>query len=78
MTSIKEIQEHRIIGNAYHDQSLMDVIDVFVLDDGNSMSDKIKALEKLDAVMGIPSKVTKSDVEEYIAQADWNYESKRL
>jgi len=58
-----------IKGNAYHDGKLMQRIHDFVANEKNPMSLRIKAIEKLDKVMGQPAeKVTAKDVEEYLAQ----------
>ncbi len=50
----------------------MEICADFVLDDKNSMSDRIKALEKLDKVMGeesdnhIPTTMTEDDVKVFV------------
>ena len=53
---------------------LMQMINAFVIEAKNSMSDKIKAISKLEnEVMGMSQKVTKRDVETYIEQTVNNW-----
>jgi len=65
-TPIEKIIAWQIVGNAHHDRELFDAIHDFVMSPDNPMVDKIKAIEKLDATMGVDSKVTASDVTKYI------------
>lgn len=66
--TITEIEQHEIVGNAYHDGELMASIDKFVKQ-GNPIDEKIRALRKLDQVMGIDSgEITEQDVRDYILE----------
>ena len=64
---IDNILKTSIKGNAHADGTLMQAIHEFVLDPKAPMAYKIKAIEKLDAVMGQENPtVTAKYVEEYI------------
>ncbi len=66
-SELEQILNHPIRGNAWQDMKLMNRIHEFVMDSRNAMEDKIRALGRLDEVMGETDKpVTQSDVEEYI------------
>jgi len=69
MTNIQQIEVAPIAGNAFSDSGLMDAINRFVLCKGNSICEKIRALRKLDQVMGIDTAVTEEDVREYIEES---------
>ena len=66
--TIKEIQNLAIVGDANSDQHIFNECHTFVMDDNNSMKDKIKALKKIDETMGIGSEPTAADVETYIKE----------
>lgn len=70
--SIKEIQEHKFIGNHYHDMSTFDAIEEFVLRDDVSIQDKAEALRVMtDHGMGCGRDEETDDhvlVEEYLNQ----------
>jgi hypothetical protein len=68
---IERIIAFPIRGNAYADQKLMDLIHKYVINPKNHMNNKILALKKLDAVMGVDAKeITPADVEQYIKYGD--------
>lgn len=58
-------------GNAYNDGELMQKIHCFLMDKRNSMEDKMRALAKLDEIMGVDQgEVTPRDVQLYIQNED--------
>ncbi len=68
---LEKILSSGIKGNAYHDRDLMQRIHNFVADKSNPMEDRIKALKKLDDVMGVQgTKVTANDVESYLRNSE--------
>jgi len=65
---ILEILDLPVIGNAFNDANIFTVIDDFIMDSTNKMSDKILCIKKLDETMGdIADSYGELDVIEYIA-----------
>ena len=65
---INNIESRHIVGNAYIDSDLMREIHLFILDERTPMPFKIRALKKLDQVMGVESDVAEADVFAYIRE----------
>ena len=64
---IEQIEASPVVGDAHHDQSLMYAIDKLVMDSEVPMGYKVRALAKLDKVMGETGHpVTKDDVVQYV------------
>lgn len=64
---IEQILSHPIVGNAYSDGELLHKIHQFVLDENNTTEDKLKALHRLDQVMGVDTDYpTEKDLNEYL------------
>jgi hypothetical protein len=65
--TLQSLLKSKIVGNAMSDRRLMDDLHDFIADDSNSMLERRKALQKLDAVMGeeggLPSA---QEVQEYL------------
>lgn len=50
---LRQILNHPIVGNAYHDMPLMEAIDAYVSNKRTPVAGKLQALNKLDDVMGL-------------------------
>lgn len=67
---IEQILNADVMGNAYHDQSLMDSIHAYVMSDSTTRLNKKLALRKLDEVMGLDKPEDEdAALDEYVQQA---------
>ncbi len=66
--TIEQIETTPVAGNAFSDGPLMRAIHEFMLSDA-AVADKMRALRKLDQVMGVESEVTEASVAEYLREA---------
>ena len=76
--TLDQILSAEVIGNAHSDADLLNAIHQYVVSDAHSRSDKMKALAKLDEVMGLePSGGGEADLDDYIAFAreDMGYQA---
>jgi hypothetical protein len=66
-----DIEKSKYTGNTYNDGELMQKIHCFIMDPKNSMEDKMRALAKLDEIMGVDNgMVTPRDVQLYMQNED--------
>ena len=69
LTKIERILAMPIIGNAHHDGPLLVACGEYATDESNAMEDRIAALEKINATMGVDYvALTAADVAEYVAE----------
>lgn len=74
--NIEQILSYPIVGTAYSDRELMDGIHEFVISAENSTEDKLKALYRLDQVMGFNDSPnyeypTINDLEVYLGEFEY-------
>lgn len=62
---IEDIENTGVVGNYYHDQALWKAIDEFMLED-HPIEEKIRALQKVNEIVGESLQVTEGDVYDYI------------
>ena len=65
---IEQIEALPVAGNHFQDRGIFDVIHEFMIGD-HPVEEKIRALRKMDQVMGEENEVTARDVEEYLEES---------
>lgn len=67
LTLPQQLDQIRPVGNAYHDMSIFRIAHL-ILTGNYDMSDKLKALRKIDEAMGENGEISEHAVEEYCRQ----------
>lgn len=63
--NIEQIEKHEIFGVYFYDRGLLNQIDDFLIEN-HPMTEKIRAMRKINEIMGIDGDLSSKDVEEHI------------
>ena len=65
--NLQQLMEKPIVGNFNSDQRLWTELEDFIMNESNTMADRIVALRRVDELLGDDVEVNENDVNEYTA-----------